>query len=83
VRNFQPAAASKRDDGVARSGQVTILHEGVDRGIRLWDKVLLCASHASLTRLVGRRGDHAGLPKGGAAHEGAGQKGAGVDFAIT
>jgi hypothetical protein len=25
------------------------LHEGIDRGIRLWDKVLLCASKASLT----------------------------------
>ena len=25
------------------------LHEGIDRGIRLWDKVLLCASQASLT----------------------------------
>ena len=25
------------------------IHEGIDRGIRLWDKVLLCASHASLT----------------------------------
>jgi hypothetical protein len=24
------------------------LHEGIDRGIRLWDKVLLCASKASL-----------------------------------
>jgi len=25
------------------------LHEGIDRGVRLWDKVLLCASKASLT----------------------------------
>ena len=25
------------------------LHEGIDRGIRLWDKVLLCASKSSLT----------------------------------
>jgi len=25
------------------------LHNGIDRGIRLWDKVLLCASKASLT----------------------------------
>jgi hypothetical protein len=25
------------------------LHEGIDRGIRLWDKVLLCASKPSLT----------------------------------
>ena len=25
------------------------LHAGIDRGIRLWDKVLLCASKASLT----------------------------------
>src|ERR1019366_2046294 len=25
------------------------LHEGIDRGIRLWDKVLLCASKASLS----------------------------------
>jgi TIR domain len=25
------------------------LHEGIDHGIRLWDKVLLCASKASLT----------------------------------
>jgi hypothetical protein len=25
------------------------LHEGIDRGIRLWDKVMLCASKASLT----------------------------------
>ena len=25
------------------------LHESIDRGIRLWDKVLLCASQASLT----------------------------------
>jgi hypothetical protein len=25
------------------------LHDGIDRGIRLWDKVLLCASQASLT----------------------------------
>jgi len=25
------------------------LHEGIDQGIRLWDKVLLCASKASLT----------------------------------
>ena len=25
------------------------LHEGIDLGIRLWDKVLLCASKASLT----------------------------------
>ena len=25
------------------------LHEGIDRGIRLWDKVLLCASQSSLT----------------------------------
>ena len=28
---------------------------------------------------MGRWGDHAGVPKGGAAHEGAGQEGAGVD----
>jgi len=25
------------------------LHKGIDRGIRLWDKVLLCASKSSLT----------------------------------
>jgi hypothetical protein len=25
------------------------LHESIERGIRLWDKVLLCASKASLT----------------------------------
>lgn len=25
------------------------LHEGIDRGIRLWDKLLLCSSEASLT----------------------------------
>jgi serine/threonine protein kinase len=25
------------------------MHEGIDRGIRLWDKVLLCASKSSLT----------------------------------
>ena len=25
------------------------LHEGIDRGIRLWDKVLVCASKSSLT----------------------------------
>jgi hypothetical protein len=25
------------------------IHEGIDRGIRLWDKVLLCASQVSLT----------------------------------
>ena len=25
------------------------IHEGIDRGIRLWDKVLLCASQSSLT----------------------------------
>ena len=25
------------------------LHEGIDRGIWLWDKVLLCASESSLT----------------------------------
>jgi uncharacterized protein YjbI with pentapeptide repeats len=25
------------------------LHDGIDEAIRLWDKVLLCASHASLT----------------------------------
>jgi hypothetical protein len=25
------------------------LHGGIDRGIRFWDKVLLCASQASLT----------------------------------
>ena len=25
------------------------LHDGIDRAIRLWDKVLLCASQASLT----------------------------------
>jgi TIR domain len=26
-----------------------VVHEGIDRGIRLWDKVLLCASQAALT----------------------------------
>ena len=25
------------------------LHEGIDQGVRLWDKVLLCASQSSLT----------------------------------
>jgi hypothetical protein len=28
---------------------VDTMHEGIDRGIRLWDKVLLYASKASLT----------------------------------